>query len=185
MKKEYRLAIEKLFFAELKRIDPGFERVKVKAICKYDGEAVSVKSVGTVKLFISVIPNPKGHEEFAVEIGWSKRNEFPDLNMRPSIFSIEDNTEFDTDDGMIRLTSFSRQNQFGWKFQGIDYESDVKYFSGTDALRTTPKEIIEQDLKRKPTKDEATVAVRPAVKSAIDDLKKFGLPYLEKFLTTV
>jgi hypothetical protein len=185
MKKEYRLAIEKLFFAELERIDPGFKRIKVKALCKYDGEAVSVKNEGAVKLFISVIPNPKGGEEFAVEIGWSKHNEFPDLMMRPSVMSIDDNTEFDKDDGMVRLTSFSHRGQFGWKFQGIDYENDIKYFSGTDALRTTPKEIIEQDLKRKPNTEEANDAVKSAVEAAIEELKKYGLPYLEKFLTRV
>lgn len=185
MKKEYRIAIGELFTAELQRIDPQFRKIPVQVMCKYDGELAFAKKVEKVTLFISVIPNPKGYEEFAIEIGWSKKNQFPDLTMRPNILSPTNSKEFQEEEGMIRLASFSGKSSFGWTFRGIDAENTEKYFSGIAALRTTPKEIIEQDLRKKSTKDEAIEAVKNAVNDAIAELTENGLPYFERLLNNV
>lgn len=38
------MAIEKLFFAELQRIDSGYKKILVKALIRYNGEAVFSKN---------------------------------------------------------------------------------------------------------------------------------------------
>jgi len=180
MKKPYRIAIEKLFSAELKRLCPEFNKVSVKPVCKYNGEAVFASDAVKATLFISVIPHPKGHEEFTVEIGWSTKHRFPELSMRPNMFDVN---ELGNDEGMIRLTSFSKIPGFGWTFRGVAWEWDQKYWLNPEAFRTTPVEIIDQDTKRVPTDSEAVAAVGDAVTEAINELKTHGLPYLNKYLS--
>jgi hypothetical protein len=185
MRKQYRQAIEKVFSSELLKVDPQFEKLAVKALCKYDGETAFAKKTEKATLFISLIPDPKGGEEFSVEIGWSTLHRFPELSMRPNVISATDRTEYNKAEGMLRLTSFSRKPSFGWKFSGVVSQFESKYFSIPDVMKSTPKEVIEQDLKRIPTQNEAIETIKNAVDEAMAELKENGFRYLEEYLSSV
>lgn len=184
MKKQYRIAIEKLFFAELQKIDSDFNKILVKALIKHNGEAVFSKKVSAATLFICLIPHPKGREEFTVEIGWSSKHRFPELTMRPNVFGTEI-SKMGKDEGLIRLTSFTNMSSFGWEFKGVESAFSEKYFTNPEVLKSSPKEVIEQDLKRIPTESEAIETVKSVVYEAIAALKKYGLPYLNDYLKTL
>jgi hypothetical protein len=181
MKKQYRMAIEKVFFAELQKIDPQFEKISVKALIKYDGETIFSKNAGAATLFICLVPHPKGREEFVVEIGWSSKHRFPVLSMRPSILKTDMN-KFEKDEGMLRLTEFTNMNSFGWEFKGVESEFNEKYFTNPEVLKSTPKEVIDRELKRVPSADEAIETVKGVVYESIAVLKNNGLPYLNEYL---
>jgi hypothetical protein len=181
MKKQYRMAIENIFFAELQKIDPDFKKITVKSPVKYDGEAVFAKITDAAALFICLIPNPKGREEFTVEIGWSSKHRFPELTVRPNIFGTDIHVT-GKDEGMIRLTEFINTNSFGWGFKGVESIFNEKYFADPLALKSASKEQIEQDLKHIPTESEATETVKSVVYESISILNNYGLPYLRDYL---
>jgi hypothetical protein len=185
MKKQYRMAINKHFSSELEKIDPGFEKISVISPCKYDGETVFVKKADNATLFICLIPDPKGREEFTVEIGWSTKHRFPELSIRPSIEPGGNNDEFTKDEAMVRLTSFTKMDSFGWKFNGVESEFEEKYLLRPEVLKSTPKKIVERDFKRIPGETEAVEVTRGAVYEAVNTLKIYGMPYLDKFLRTI
>lgn len=172
MRKEYGQALRALFTAEMQSRLPQFEPSQVKSKYLFPGERVFCwNPQESIRCWIILQPNLKGHESFSVEIGWSKLARFPELSMRPSFSSpSEDRAEFDEPEYVCRL---------GKDRLGEDYWAEVEAFR-CGLTEAECMAILQEQLRPIPP-EEAKAKVQPHVVDAVDRLVRFGVPYLEQF----
>ncbi|MDR2016096.1 MAG: hypothetical protein LBP90_00575 [Burkholderiales bacterium] len=80
-----------------------------------------------IALFVIFSPNPKGRNEFAIELGWSKKKRFPELPMRPFLSTKEEIANPEKyEEATFRITGL-REHQDGLggfiRISGKDYET--------------------------------------------------------------
>ena len=173
MRKEYGKALRTLFAAEMATRLPQFAANKAKSNYLFPGErAFYWNPQDTIRCWVILQPNLKGHESFTVEIGWSKLARFPELSMRPSFHSPDEgHAEFAQSEYVCRL---------GKDTVGEDHWWEVEAFR-CGLTEAECIAILEEQLKPIPD-DDAMARVKPHVLDAVERLVRLGLPYLETFV---
>ena len=169
MRKEYGQALRTLFAAEMRRVAPNFEAIKVKSRYFWPGDRAYLwRATETLYCWIVLNPSQKGHDEFTILIGWSRNARYPELSMVPCAEPpTPDRDEFARDEYLTRLPYLWGQDDQWWV---------VKEFK----LRLTAAEL-EADLQ--PIPDVAAEAcVAPCVIEAVSRIRTVGVPYLEEFV---
>ncbi len=122
MRKEYSTALRKEFVRLIKGKIPQFEEFKLKSYYLWPGErAFRWVPVDGLHCFIILSPNPKGLDEFMIELAWSKRSRFPELSMRPTGIPTIDHVEFERDEFDVTLSSICPNPEISWSINKIDF----------------------------------------------------------------
>lgn len=174
MRKEYRKILRREFKRQLKEIAPEFEEDKTGSTYVFPGETVFRWTISTaVSCFIILLPSRKGHNEFTIEVGWSKRGRFPELFIRPSPeLPNEEQKEFALDEYILRMGDLSADmKDLWWK---VGHEDDL------DILNLDLMEYVSE-LKKPVPEEVAEDRIKPKLDEAMEMLKTFGLPYLKRF----
>ena len=172
MRKEYSNALRKEFIRKIKENIPQFEEVKLKSYYLWPGErAFRWIPVDGLHCFIILSPNPKGLDEFMIELAWSKRSRFPELSMRPTGIPTIDHVEFERDEFDVTLSSICPNPEICWSINKNDF------------LQAGATELFISQQLEPVSPSEALLKVRPLVADAIDCLSVFGVPYFEMLVS--
>ena len=169
MRKEYGQALRTLFAAEMRRVAPHFEAVKVKSRYFWPGDrAYRWRATETLYCWIVLSPSRKDSDEFTILIGWSRNARYPELSMVPCLeLPTPDRDEFARDEYLTRLPYLWGQEDRWWV---------IREFK----LRLTVAEL-EADLQPIPDV-EAKAGVAPCVIEAVSRIRAVGIPYLEELV---
>ena len=168
MQKEFSKVLKDYFDQEINVNFPQFRKTKYKSIYLFSSETIYTWQITeSLNCFIILSPGLKGGEDFFIEIGWSCKGRFPELE-RPSGRPTQERTEFDREEFICRLDNLWSLHSFGWKFYELDNINDVANF-------------IEKS-KTLISVEEAKKIVLPKVDDVISRLKNYGIPYLSEFL---
>jgi hypothetical protein len=99
-----------LFARHMKESLPTFKPFRAKSLYVWPGEVVweDAETMGDTTLFIILSPEPKGRDQFTVELGWSRLRRFPELIQRPSLaFQSEFERCYERDEATVRLSSLT------------------------------------------------------------------------------
>jgi hypothetical protein len=175
LSKEFNAAVREQFNAALTERAPQFEPAKADARFSWPGERAYVwRANEALWCWVSLIPSAKGYNEFSLELGWSDQARFPALQSRPSIAAnATAPRDLDASEFMCNLSSISDGPAFWQAHPNIeDGASESERFSAQSAATLA---VL--------SKEEAASIVRPLVRAAVDDLVKFGLPYLSSIVS--
>ena len=146
---------------------PVLEYVKVKAPVLMGGETVFRWAPSAFHGFVLLVPSPQGHQAFTLEIGWSARSRFPEVNARPSIvIGPEDPEPLDVPEGIVRLGGLMRRGDYWWELPNPPLEDP----GSVEALRWSVERLSAEEANRE---------VLPRIESAVGALLQHGMPFLE------
>jgi len=165
MRKEYGKALRDGFAREMRKRLPDFKPFKGKSDYLFPGErSFTSPADKDLNLWIVCTPDLRGHESFTVEVGWSTRDGFPELSMRPSCAPSTTRDEFRQDEAMTRLAYLTGDPEW-WVI-----EETADPFS-LEAL------MAQQ---RKLTAEEARQRVDPLLKEVFEKIETTAIPYLRE-----
>lgn len=173
MRKEYGRALRQLFQEAMSTRLPQFAPVRTPSDYVAPGERCFCWKIGSLACWVLLVPDRKGRDAFAVEIGWSAHGGFPELSMRPSAdLPSPQREEFQREQYVCRLGEDGLECEKWWEL---------------DRMRLTgSQEDMLQDLIRQTESlapEEALESVRPKVDAAIAALTAHGVPYLEEWVS--
>lgn len=165
MRKEYGKALRDGFTREMKNRLPDFKPFKGKSDYLFPGERAFTRPADKgLHLWIVCTPDQRGHESFTVDVGWSTRDGFPELSMRPSCEPTPARDEFRQDEAMTRLAYLTGDPEW-WVIEEI-------------ADPISLEALMAQQ--RKLTAEEAGQRVDPLLKDVFEKIETVGLPYLRE-----
>lgn len=161
MRSEYNRALKAIVEAHMAASPFGWQPTKPESPYHWSSDrAFSRQGPGEVLLWCLLVPDSK-FERFTLEVGWSRRNRFPELSMRPAPTRPYD--AHGLDEYLVRLGEIS---------EGTDVWWDIEAFVAPASV----DDLIAQTLKiDAPT---ARARVEPVAAQALDMLERFGHPYL-------
>jgi hypothetical protein len=173
MRKEYSRVLRDSFAKLIKANVPKFKPAKVKSQYLWPGERDFLwDTKELVHVYVILSPSLKGHDEFTIDIGWSRLGRFPEIGARGSRSPTAERKEFQEMEFACRLSALWSDVDEFWKF----YDDR--------ALMSDPMQHIlsqAQDI----TQEQAEATVKPHVEDAIDKLVNYGLPYLDAFVESL
>jgi hypothetical protein len=169
MRKEYGQALRTLFAAEMRRVAPHFEAVRVKSRYFWPGDrAYRWRATERLHGWVVLSPSRKDYDAFTILIGWSRHARYPELNMVPCAeLPTSSRDEFARDEYLTRLPYLWGQEDRWWVIREFD-------------LRLT---VAELEASLQPIPDvEAKASVAPGVVEAVSRIQTVGIPYLEELV---
>lgn len=174
MRKEIGKALKEAFAAAIKAELPRFQEAAIKSMYLNPGERVfEWKCSEAIRLFVLLVPDPKGDDRFTVELGWSTLGRFPELGMRPPPQAPRRGSELREAEYVCRLGELAKGSDYWWPV-GAPPSLSVQ---GTLAMLQA--QIAPMGM------PEARERVKAPVADAIAELKRAGLPYLEDWLASL
>jgi hypothetical protein len=171
MRKEYGKIVKETFLEHLKKVHPAITQVKVKLI---RGDTVSVIPTTSPMIsgYIVLVPDHRGRDQFAIEIGWSTKGRFPELPMRPSGRASSTRTEFQKDEFLCRLCNLWTTKDYWW---GQDDPGGSR--NGFTTIFAKIKYRQEDGVNWQ------SRAIKLAA-DAVDQFDRFGIPYLDEYFAS-
>lgn len=163
MNKIYRKMLVQLVDAGMKSHFPEFTLAKFdKHPLRRSADREFVWQVDdSTRIYINVKPHHSGWDDFQCEILWSRKNRYPEMDVR--IYSRDDVHE---DEGGVDLNALG-DTPFSWKIVRVDVPP--------------PKTPVEEfDDYRGLTEDEAMALVQPLVDDMFRALEQFGRPFIQE-----
>lgn len=113
---------------------PAFEPYKEKSMYIWPGELVfrSTELIAPKTAFVIFSPEPKGREQFTVELAWSTDEQFPKLPQRPSGVPAENERLLSRAQAAVRLLTLADPNAGSW----LEVNKDAVDF--------TARQVIEE-----------------------------------------
>ncbi len=175
MRKEYGIALRELFTELFVSSYPFFEWVKKPSILPgfvtaWPGErAYRWPVTANQHAWVILVPDQK-REAFTIELGWSRKGRFPQLNMRPSFAQPEDAGP--EGEYLCRLGELAKGTDCWWVIEELP-------------LCATQEQIMAYLMAQtKPISPEtAGSRITPHVQEAIEEFERFGLPFLQAHVT--
>lgn len=173
MRKELGKALKEVFTRSMAAELPRFRETPVKSMYLNPGERVFEWAPGGAKrLFVLLVPHPKGGDQFTVELGWSTLGRFPELGMRPSRLPPMRSEEFREAEYICRLGEAAGGSDKWWSLE----RSAAPAVSVAGALAALQAQVAPLPAA------EARALVQEPVAEAMGLLQRSGVPYLEAWL---
>jgi hypothetical protein len=128
MKESTSLNINKVINEMFAKHFPEFEPVNVESPLLLRGDSVFCwKAVPSIFCFIIYVPHQKDKSRFTFEVGWSKKNRFPELNMRPCIDDPDQkHSEFINEEYLCRIGALMNRDDCWWKYDASNINKIVE-----------------------------------------------------------
>jgi hypothetical protein len=152
----------------VKKAYPAIAKLKVK-LSRGDAVYMILTTSPEVSGYITLIPDHKGRDQFAIEIGWSTKGRFPELPMRPSGRASSTRFEFQKDEFMCRLSSLCTTKDCWW---------------GENEPGGSRNRFADIFAEMKYRQENGGKWQNRAVKYATDAVERvvrYGIPYLDEF----
>lgn len=163
MRREYRQVLTKIFERKMSERFKDFVPSRRKSDYIWPGERTFERQLQNETIQWVVLSPSEKDESFNVEVGWSRKNRFPALDMRPSPIPID--RALEEEEYLCRLGRLTYGSDYWWV---IESSGGVMDFGS-----------IGSSLKRIPD-DTARDRVEPKVEDALHALHDIGLPFLDK-----
>jgi hypothetical protein len=172
MSKTFNAAVRSQFAANMAAVAPQFRPAKVPSAHAWPGEkAFAWTPREGIRCWVCLIASHKGYNEFFVEVGWSARGRYPELDSRPTFAGMQTATRvLDHIELMCRLSSLG-DTPGAWKYRP-DAIADAPY--AEQFMLEAQASLAQLGT------EEAELAAKPLVEEAIAALVHFGLPFLER-----
>lgn len=137
MQKKYSNQFKKYVPYFMNQYLPDFQIWQGDTIYLWPGEKAFYKKASeSLYLFIIFVPDKKGDNSFTIEVGWSKKSRFPELEMRPCPFpdfsEAHEEEEFAT-----RLTSIEGKPDLWRKFSPTVDAGEAVIIAVENAVKKT------------------------------------------------
>ena len=142
MKPGLRSSLEKLVPDEL----PGYEFYSGNSEYVWSGEVVLATRREGVSFFVVFSPHTQDTRGFTVDVGWSRLNRFPEIDMRPCADKPDSqHTEFGQDEYFTRVGLVSGGAERWWK-RRVGDSFDAPLESALDCVREVAPPYFERML---------------------------------------
>ena len=169
MRKEYGQAVRELFAEGMAAAFATWTAVDVPRTHYWSGERAYVEDPGAETWGVVILaPNPKEHDAFDLELGWSRLGRVPQLSVRPSPDEPGGVAVATREEYLCRLSQLVPDRPDGWVIDPRTLSLDPSDIMAALTDRETPL-----------SKEKARETVRPIMAEALDALTHHGLPWLQ------
>jgi hypothetical protein len=163
MRKEYGKALRALFQHAIQQKLPSFSPISVESL--FVGER-AFRWIPREPLHCWVILVPdRGQDAFTIDLAWSRRRRFPELDARPSLAAAGANVM----EHAVRLGTLIDDTDRWWTIDSLELTGSLG-----DVLAELRRSVEPVPMAT------ARARVAPLVESAIADLQRYGVPYFER-----
>lgn len=170
MRKEILKLLREKFTDAMAVALPKFSAMKSKSAFFSARELLFRYVVGSVHLFVILVPKDSDEASFTVELAWSRLGRLPELGMRPSRTPSSPRIEQQDVEGAVRLREVVGEKDEWWEVMPLD--------------ATDPASVIRfMEFQMKPI-DQSKIAelLDPLVEDAVAMIVKHGVPYMDEIL---
>jgi hypothetical protein len=171
MRKAYGKLVKATFWGKLHQSWPTTAKVKVK---ESRGDAVfAIPTTSSMILgFVVLVPDHRGRDQFAIEIGWSTKGRFPELRARPSGRASSERVEFRQEEFICRLCNLWTTKDYWWG------ENEP------GGSRNGFKDVFEELKFREQDGTKWQGRAIMYATDAVEQFNRFGIPYLDEYFAT-
>src|SRR5437667_5313230 len=171
MRKEYGKLVKEAFSENLRKSNSAVTKLKLKLV-RGDTVHVIPTTSPSVSGYVILVPDHHGRDEFAIEIGWSTKGQFPELPMRPSGRASPARSEFQRDEFISRLCNLWTTKDYWWG------ENEP------GGSRNGFKDVFEEMKFRQEDGLNWEKRAVEYARDAVEQFSKFGIPYLDEFFAS-
>jgi len=190
MSKKYKKYVRDSFEFKIGSLFPDFKKLQSKSEYVFPGNSVYTIPTNDTHImgFLMLVPDCKGRDQFTLEIGWSTKSRFPELNMTPSGDASRERTEFNQDEFICRLSClWSLDNDYWW---GQDRPGGSRFLFSKAGLAsgtgTGTDRVISEIIKSSANTDDVNFQKQIVgyVDDAVKQFAQYGLSYLDEFFAS-